>query len=344
MVAKISVIIPIYNCEKYLEKSIDSVVNQTLKDIEIILVNDGSTDNSGDICDRYSRKYTNIKVIYQENKGAAAARNAGMKIAIGEYIGFIDSDDIISNNMYEILYENSKGNIDIIQCNYKESDRFNNTEKNICSGFNNIDIIDKKYIEENIIPSFASNKNRGYYPLWNKIYRKEWIDENNITIDEKLEIAEDWWFNIICFTKANSIKFVEEVLYEYIHQNDESLMYKYRKNQFELQIICRNRIVRLLSDYNITKYEKEFNVRFLYSLTSNIFNEFKNNKKFFYRKYKKIFKNNLIAIAAVDYNEINNVTKIAWKLVSLKMYCMSYVMFKMLYIIYNIKNIFRRKK
>ena len=98
-VPKVSIIVPVYKVEKYLRKCIDSIINQTLKDIEIILVDDGSPDNCGKICDEYAAKDTRIKVIHKENGGLSSARNAGMEVAEGEYIGFVDSDDWIESDL-----------------------------------------------------------------------------------------------------------------------------------------------------------------------------------------------------------------------------------------------------
>ena len=100
----VSIIVPVYNVEKYLERCIDSLVNQTLKDIEIILVDDGSTDDSGNICDKYAKKDKRIKVIHKENGGLSDARNIGLSIANGRYLQFVDSDDFIHKQMIEILY------------------------------------------------------------------------------------------------------------------------------------------------------------------------------------------------------------------------------------------------
>ena len=113
----ISVIVPVYNVEKYLEKCIDSIINQTYQNLEIILVDDGSTDGSGKICDEYSRKDNRIKVIHKENGGLSDARNIGIKNANGGLIGFIDSDDYITENMFEVLQKDlRKYNADISSC------------------------------------------------------------------------------------------------------------------------------------------------------------------------------------------------------------------------------------
>ena len=119
--ALISVIVPVYNVEKYLEKCIDSICNQTYRNLEIILVNDGSTDKSGILCDKFKIKDSRIIVIHKENGGLSDARNAGIDIANGEVLGFVDSDDYIMPEMYEkmlnIMYAND---LDIVQCGYKK--------------------------------------------------------------------------------------------------------------------------------------------------------------------------------------------------------------------------------
>jgi glycosyltransferase involved in cell wall biosynthesis len=117
MAIKVSVIIPVYNVEDYLEKCLDSVINQTLGDIEIICVNDGSTDNSPKILDRYAKLNSNIKVINKKNGGAGSARNFGLIHANGKYVGFVDSDDWISKDMYEKLYKNAcEYDSDMVMC------------------------------------------------------------------------------------------------------------------------------------------------------------------------------------------------------------------------------------
>jgi len=121
----ISVIVPVYNVEKYLRKCLDSIISQTYRELEIILVDDGSTDLSGSICDEYSDKDNRIKVIHQANQGSAAARNTGLAIATGEYVGFIDSDDHIAKDMYEVLLNNLLAN----DCDIAIAGRYNEFEE-----------------------------------------------------------------------------------------------------------------------------------------------------------------------------------------------------------------------
>lgn len=122
---KISAIVPIYNTEKYIKKCIDSLLAQTINDIEIILIDDGSSDNSGKICDVYAEKYKNIRVIHQENQGVSAARNAGIKAAKGEYLGFVDSDDWVEPETYQAMVkklEEEDGSICYCVCRYENED------------------------------------------------------------------------------------------------------------------------------------------------------------------------------------------------------------------------------
>ena len=122
----ISVIVPVYKVEPYLKQCVDSIINQTYKNLEIILVDDGSTDNCGKICDEYASKDNRIKVLHIENGGPAVARNAGLDIATGKYIGYVDSDDYIEPDMYETLYNAMiKTNAGLVVCNWYRQDGTN---------------------------------------------------------------------------------------------------------------------------------------------------------------------------------------------------------------------------
>ena len=117
--SKVSIIVPVYNVEKYLKRCIDSLINQTLKDIEIIVVDDGSTDNSGQIIKKYQEKNSNIKYYKKENGGLSDARNYGMKYAQSEYIAFLDSDDFVDKTMYEKMYNKAiEDNADYVECDF----------------------------------------------------------------------------------------------------------------------------------------------------------------------------------------------------------------------------------
>lgn len=199
----VSIIVPIYNVEQYLSKCIESIINQTLSNIEIILINDGSTDNSGVIADFYSEKDSRIKVIHKENGGQGSARNRGIEIARGEYIGFIDSDDWIDLNMYEVLYKEAKKNCsDIAICSRKVFD-----DKNELKTTKELDDVILDNISENIEDYIVNYLLYSHtVVVYNKIYISNIIKNNNIFFKEVREVgSEDALFNFQVLLYTNRI-------------------------------------------------------------------------------------------------------------------------------------------
>lgn len=211
----ISVIVPVYNVEKYLSKCIDSIINQSLTDIEIILVNDGSTDGSGLICDKYALKDSRIKVLHKSNGGLSDARNKGIEVATGEYIGFIDSDDWISKNMFEKLYNISKiNNADIVQSNYIESYNEDiSIDKNIneeISIYSPMEMLEQLYTEKSIKTVV----------VWNKLYRRELFKDIRFP---KGKIHEDEFTTYKLIHKSRTVADINLPLY-YYRQREGSIM------------------------------------------------------------------------------------------------------------------------
>lgn len=180
--AEVSVIIPVYNVEKYLVKCLDSVVNQTLKDIEIICIDDGSSDNSLNILKDYAAKDSRFVILMQKNLGAASARTKGMKIAKGNYIGFVDSDDWIDLNYYETLYEKAvKENADVVRTTYK-------------IGIDNVikDVKSNRIIRKRAAHNRPLKKNEHNTVIWDAIYRLQFLRDNHIDyFDENLLMCHD---------------------------------------------------------------------------------------------------------------------------------------------------------
>ena len=201
---KVSVIIPVYNTEKYLEKCLESVCNQTLSDIEIICINDCSTDNSCEILNRCAANDERIKIInFPENRGAAAARNAGIDAATGEYIGFVDSDDYIDLNFYEKLYIGATtSNADIVKSNLKYTGW--NTPSS--GSYYNLNDVKKSKYKFNHVPT--------------AIFKRSLLLQNNIFFPENLECAEDSVFEILAASACNKIEIVEDVCYYYVFRQN----------------------------------------------------------------------------------------------------------------------------
>ena len=204
---KVSVIIPVYNVEKYLKRCLDSIVNQTLKDIEIIIVNDGSTDNSKKICEKYLNNDKRIRLINQANKGVSVARNNGIVNSNGEYIIFIDADDYCENNMFEELLKLACFNKNsLVVCGYYKV--FKNNK--ICVLSNESETINKNKIYEKIL---TTEEVGGY--LWNKIFKASIIKDNNIKFNTKVNYCEDILFVNEYVKKIKDIKYIVIPLYYY---------------------------------------------------------------------------------------------------------------------------------
>lgn len=197
----LSIIVPIYNVEKYLEKCLTSIVEQLNKDIELILINDGSNDNSGEICRRYSLNNPNIIYIEKENEGCSKTRNLGIDLAHGNYIWFIDSDDFIEKNSIEQILIQLNKEVDVLIFGYRRLEKTKNWESIPKKIDNNLDIYKQKEI---------------FNSPCNKIYKKSLIKEYDIFFPENSHMGEDMVFNFKYFSFCKNIKILEEVFYNYL--------------------------------------------------------------------------------------------------------------------------------
>lgn len=226
----ISVIIPVFNVEQYLDQCIQSVINQSLKNIEIILVDDGSPDNCPQICNKYAQKDSRIKVIHKENQGLGLARNSGMEIATGEYITFLDSDDYIDSNTYFSLYTHAfQENLDILYFCYE---RFFTTNAKSPIGHNETNEV-KIYRKQNEIKNFMldmiasppseKEDRKIQMSACCAIYKKEIITTHKIKFhSERIYISEDLIFNVDILSKVSSVGFTPYTYYHY-RSNPKSL-------------------------------------------------------------------------------------------------------------------------
>lgn len=219
----VSVIVPVYNVEKYLFKCLDSLVNQTLKEIEIIVVNDGTKDNSQKIIDLFTEKYSNVKGYIKNNGGLADARNFGIRYATGEYIGFIDSDDYIEPEMYEMMYNKAREcNSDLVVCDleyvWENSERSPLFMPGIKS-YKDFDVRRCIFMS----PLFA----------WNKIYKKSFF------LDSNLEYSVGKWYEDIpvtvpLFALANNIGYVDEVFIHYLQRKSSIMGSEYDPRMYDI--------------------------------------------------------------------------------------------------------------
>lgn len=227
----LSVIIPIHNSEKYLRECIDSVIAQTFKDFELILVDDASTDSSREICDEYSKKYDFIKVIYKEHGGPTHTRKAGLNLAVGEYISFIDSDDYIKPQMYDYLLDKLiKYNADIAICNITIEKENSRTPLN--TNFEE-GLYDKKRLENTVYNHMLFDKGNnlpGVHPsLCNKIIRRSILEKVMKNITDNIYFGEDGICSYPCMLEADNIYIAKNKHFYIYRQNETSVSRKYDK-------------------------------------------------------------------------------------------------------------------
>ena len=210
--AKISVIVPVYKVEPYLDKCISSIVNQTYKNLEIILVDDGSPDNCPAMCDAWAEKDSRIRVLHQRNQGGGAARNAGLDLASGSLIAFVDSDDYIVPDMYAHLYTLLEQSVDIAECSYVE---VVGDDAVFACGYETHSYTVQEAMEEHI-------RDRVFRQLiWNKLYRRHVMDGIRFPTDKKID---DEFFTYRVLGNANALIYSTKVCYAY-RQQSESVMH-----------------------------------------------------------------------------------------------------------------------
>lgn len=231
---KLSIIIPVYNVADWLPETVDSVLDQTFRDFELILVDDGATDGSGQICDDYAAKDPRVRVIHQKNAGVSAARNTGVAAAKGDYIGFTDSDDIIENDMYALLVSLAEEHdADVVQCQHDRADTLNGAERSrqirVMSG------------EEFVCRMFT--KTGGDYTnqvaLWSKIYKKELFDGIVFPAGQVYEDEQETYK--LCL-KAVRLVETDDVLYHYIKRENSIITGVSAKKRLDKQRALGDRL------------------------------------------------------------------------------------------------------
>mgnify|MGYP000597924654 FL=1 len=240
---KISVIVPVYRVEKYLGRCVNSLLGQTLSDIEIILVDDGSPDGCPALCDEFAKKDGRIKVLHKENEGLGLARNSGMSLAVGEYIAFVDSDDYVKSEMYRTLYEAAqRENADIAMCGLcciggimsaKENDVQNINCFDGYTVFDGKEGIDRLMLDiSGALPKEDQDSRYGFSSVKN-IYRKDVLEKNKIRfLSEKEVMSEDVFFLLDFLDKCECAVGVPGAFYCYC-RNGQSLSKSYRSDRFE---------------------------------------------------------------------------------------------------------------
>ena len=328
---KVSIIVPIYNVEKYLRRCLESIINQTLKDIEIILVDDNSIDRCPIICDEYAEIDKRIIVIHKKkNEGLGLARNSGIEIAKGQYLAFVDSDDYIDFNFYEQLY-NNRDDADIIYGSSK--DEYNG--KTI--GVYDCPLEKLKYENEEIIPEVLYNMigyvNKGKaigFTSCKSLYKREIFEKYDIRFfSERKYISEDLIFNLEYIPKCKKIKFVNNVYYHYCHNNSDSLTKRYNQQRF---VMCKKLYLELVNrtkKMNIYRdVEKGLNYSFIGNVRVCIKQEKVNEKDKALEKIKQICEDDLVQKVLRKEYDKSIKQKLFDSLIKIKKYKMLYLIIK----------------
>ena len=248
---KISIIVPVYNVEQYIERCLETLISQTLKDIEIILVDDGSPDNCPEICDMYAEKDSRIKVIHKKNEGLGFARNSGLEIANGEYISFVDSDDYVTKDMCEKLYKAAiEKNADVVYGGLYYDDgrkirKVSYSNKKIYWQGN--EVIKKLLLDFIACEPHKKNDTIMEVSVWKALFKKEIFDINNIKfVSEREFISEDVIFDIDFLSCCNCVVIIPDSIYYYC-VNPYSLSKTFRTDRFKKVKILYDEIIRKLN-------------------------------------------------------------------------------------------------
>lgn len=293
MQPKVSVIVSVYNTEKYLRQCLESLVIQTLNEIEIIVINNGCLDHSQEIIDEYAQKYPQkiVKISLKENKGLGFARNLGIEVAGGEYIGFLDSDDLADSKMFETMYNAAKKGHDIVICDYSEI-RDNGEISHVTTGFRGETFNKKEVIKYSTETAFA----------WNKLYKRSLFD--------KLKFLLTWYEDVgttpILLSYAQSIYYVKTPLVYYRQRAGSTI---YSQDSRTLGVI--NSWRRILKKANKSYFnEAVFSVARSINIFINFKPEYSEEFLNFAQKYKKHIKNNSYYRKSVESNEIRDLYRI----------------------------------
>lgn len=319
---KVSIIIPVYNVEKYIDNCINSLIKQTYKNIEIILVDDGSKDNSYEICQNYSKKYSFIKSYHKSNGGPSSARNYGIKKSSGYYICFVDSDDYVSEKYIEKLliedFDLSFGGM---------ADVFNNKkiEKPICNQI-------EKYYDNDIYIKLLENVESDFFnsPCC-KLFKKSIIEENNLKYNESLHMGEDLIFNINYLKHCNSLIMIPNCLYFYNRNIGGSLTKKFNFNRWDTEKIIYDEFKKLYIDIDLyEKYKEKINALLFLGAKKTIYILCSSNLNYKEKiKYIKQIISDKNINDVIDNVIINNkLTKLLKILIKLKKPLLIYILFK----------------
>lgn len=264
---KVSIIVPIYNAEEELKKSVDSILVQTEKNIEIILVDDGSKDQSLEICEQYAEMDSRIRVIHQENTGVSSARNKGILIAKGEYLGFVDSDDWIESDMYEaLLTEARRTEADVVMCDATTVYADGKTKADTITQLSDNTILQKSDFTPTLLLEMAGSACRCIYK--NNRYSDKLLKTEYFQFPLGVKFSEDRIFNLYAFGMAYNVSYLKKSYYNR-YMNVKSAIHRFHKDYFEAYKIAAMNIEKAIHD--VWGDDKELQKAYLRQLIGGAF-------------------------------------------------------------------------
>lgn len=330
MSPKVSVIVPVYKVEKYLDRCVQSLLNQTMKDIEIILVDDGSPDHCGRLCDAYVRMDPRVRVIHKRNGGLSSARNAGMEAAVGEFVGFVDSDDTVEPVMYEKLASTAEDHqVDFVMADYlrilQDGTKLVKT-LDIEGGFYNRDKIKKE-----IFPNLIMRDSVDYGPLLSVchcLYRRSFLVENSLCFDEEVRWSEDNIFSAIMGYCCRSFYYLKgEALYHYF-QNEGSITTTYRNGAWDVYSLMNRHLhdyFDLVEDYD---FSRQLKLHIIYYACNSIGQELSLQRQEAMKGIRRILYSQQLTGAFQDFK----IPKVSIKL-KIQLYLMKWKQARLLYML-----------
>jgi len=289
---KVSIIMPTYNVEKYFRQCLESVINQTLKDIEIIPVDDGSPDNCGKIMDEYAAKDSRIKPIHQENGGYGKAVNAGIAAATGEYIGIVETDDWCEPEMFEKLYLQAKKlDADVCKCGFYKYNSFEKDEKQNKPWKHRFENIEEFPTDKTFKITEYPMLSRIHASIWSNIYKKDFLEKNNIRLNETgLASYQDFPFMIEVVCKANKIAIIPEYHYHWRVEPNQSSSTRRSDEKLMIMAYQCEQVKKIVKEMGLYDNLKEALYSHFYSANMPFFNMIRwDLKKQYFKKIHNLF-------------------------------------------------------
>lgn len=324
----ISLVFPVYNVEKYLDRCMKSVLNQSYTNIEIILVDDGATDDSGNLCDQFAKEDARVRVIHQKNKGLPGARNSGLKVAQGVYVGFIDPDDEIEIDMVrDFVQVAQQHQPDIICSNITQYAKGNVKSSTLRNNLPYGKMLGPSEIKTHLLQPYYG----GYLGIipsaCTKMYNVAFLNKNNLLFDESLKRAEDYWFNLFAFKKAQSVYAIDKSYYHY-YSNAGSVIRSLREDQFEMFVKSRSKLLQENETINSPVNWNKLNTDFFNNVSEFILLYIRNkNISTSYKKVTGIIKHPEFQ-RTINDNSANALhTKLIKKSIKLKAYPFAFLVY-----------------